>query len=249
MVAAATAFKAAKPDHTKDGELNQMSMTALEVAAIFKIEDQATNVLRRIAEEARALGRELKEIALGIDKSFGTAFASMTGGVTGQMADVKLLAGEWRNVAAAARAAGVASHTAGMGGIGNPGRRLGGGGGPHGPLGGGRGPHVPPMHIPTPGSSVGIGAGMLGLGEVGGNAALIGAAALGVGMWDSAEIDHLAYQAVYNAHSGQMPDAPAVQKEMQQFRDMVIREAIAVQMPFKDVAQSAVEEIRTRRRL
>jgi hypothetical protein len=31
-----------------------MTMTALEVAAIFKIEDQATSVLKRIAEEARA---------------------------------------------------------------------------------------------------------------------------------------------------------------------------------------------------
>jgi hypothetical protein len=47
-----------------------MALTALEIEAIFRIEDFATPAFRRIAEEARALSRELKSIAESITVSF-----------------------------------------------------------------------------------------------------------------------------------------------------------------------------------
>src|ERR1700738_1817921 len=89
-----------------------MSMTALEIMAVFRIDEQpALRSLKIIAEQARALSQELKDIALGINKNFATAFSGMSTGIAGQKTEVAQLATEWRNVERAALAAGRVTRT------------------------------------------------------------------------------------------------------------------------------------------
>jgi hypothetical protein len=153
------------------------ALSALEVIAIFKLEDQATNVFRKIGEEARALAKELKEIALGIDKNFGMAFTAISTGISQQITDVGLLTKAWEGAAIAARTAGRAAHTI-VGGAGG-----GGGGSSRNILG------FRPSPLSVPGGHI-----------HGSNAAMAGMGAIGYGAYLEAEIEDATAQAMYHLH-------------------------------------------------
>jgi hypothetical protein len=206
-----------------------MALSALEVLAVFKVEDLATNTFRKIAAEAKALSRELKEIAAGIDQNFGAAFLSMQGGITHQIEEARLLAGEWRAVERAALAAGRAAH-------GGASRNLLGGG--SGGRGGGHGRGSVPSFsagVPVPGGhlhSHGSGAG-----------ALVGATAAGYSVWEALEINDIASRGIANVFPDGLPsDTAAKQKQL---IDIIKREAGITKLPLGTVAKMALDEIKT----
>lgn len=82
-----------------------MAMSALEIASVFKIINEASPTFVRIAEDAQRLSLRLKEIFGEIDKSFGTTFKAMGTGIGEQIVEVGKLRKAWEEVGAAAKTA------------------------------------------------------------------------------------------------------------------------------------------------
>jgi predicted sugar kinase len=80
-----------------------MAMSALEVAAIFRIDEQpALRSLRLIAEQVKALGAEIKEMVGQSNTAFGSIFTKMDTGIGTSIIEVGRLKAAWREVEVAA---------------------------------------------------------------------------------------------------------------------------------------------------
>jgi len=109
-----------------------MTATAMEVAAIFRIKDEATLTIKRISDAIKALSGEMKALSAegkSLSESFKLTFTTMDAGVVATTKEVSALAAEWAKVGTAAAKAGSVSATSGGAGAGGArgGRRLGGG--------------------------------------------------------------------------------------------------------------------------
>lgn len=231
-------------------------ITTFEVASVFKIRDEATAVLTRMAEkvadfnlmvkEARenlaGMGRlrlsglsarleGLTDQAAKLKQSFGATFTAMDTGITSAVAEVRLLADEWRAVAGAATAAARATRGVGAaalpGGI-NPRARI------AGPHGGGGGVHVSSLGVPLPGGHASI--------RAGGNAVMAAAGALAYGMYEEAQFEDAAFRAMYTA--GVPSDVGVRSNRMKELRDLVQRETVATGAPIGDVEEAVLTGLR-----
>jgi Phage-related minor tail protein len=195
-----------------------MSMSALEVMAVFRVDDQpALTALRRIAEQVKALSADIKEMIGQNDSAFAGMFAAMSRGIDTSIAEVDRLAVAWREVGAAA---GTASRAA-----------AGGGGSPRNLLG--RGPggaHFTPSGIPLPG-------GHLGLGGMGGNLAMAGAGAAAYGIYEEMQIEQAAALAMRAANIP-LPGDITQSEYYKKFREIITRNAIKGGFSPHDVAEA-----------
>lgn len=217
-------------------------ITSYEVGAVFKIINQASPALRTILGQVRVLNQAIERARANLAEIGKSSAATGTA-----VAETRALAKEWGDVAKNAKAAqlaigqaagasarasgaGAAAAAAGAGGGGRVpgggrqrlGQRLGhGGGGLHGYFGG----HVPGGHIGyRPGS--------------GGTAALIGAAGVGYGAYQAAEMEDAVFQLIY--HSGvENNDA-----NRGKFRKILQDAMVSSGYGLHDIAESAKQEIR-----
>jgi hypothetical protein len=213
-----------------------MAMSALEVAAIFRIDEQpALRSLRLIAEQVKALGAEIKEMVGQSNTAFGSIFTKMDTGIGTSIIEVGRLKAAWREVEVAALAAGRA---------GNAGPRS--GFGPRTSGFGHRSIHASPMRLPTPGGHVSVGSGAfgpLGLGEVGGGVALAGGAAAAYGVMEAFEMGDTVSRGLANVFpGGDLGDRAAKEKEL---TDIIVREAKVTGLPLSTVSKMALDEIGT----
>ena len=217
-----------------------MAMTALEIEAIFRIQDFATPAFRKIAEEARTLKKVLTDIAADTSAAMGSSFNTMTAGVTRQIGEVDALAQAWVRVAGAARAAAAAAQpqasvasavrTATAPAMPLPALpAVPGGGGPRIP-----GAHFSPSGIPVPGGHVN----MLG------NQALIAAAVVGgYGVEEAFKMGDVVSRGLANVFpEGSVQDREAKQKELEA---VILREAAITKLPLETVSKMALDEVRT----
>jgi hypothetical protein len=82
-----------------------MTVSAMEIASIFRIINEASPVFLKIGEDAAKLATRLKEITLDIDKNFGATFKAMGTGLGEQIREVGSLKRAWEEVGLAAKAA------------------------------------------------------------------------------------------------------------------------------------------------
>jgi hypothetical protein len=229
-------------------------ITSFEVASIFRIKDEATLTLKKMTEEVRAFQMEVKEAqenlaAMGrlrltglgtrlkgltdqadkMSSAFGTTFATMDKGVATSTAEVRLLAAEWRSVAAAATAASRATRTVGTAG-GNPRQRI------AGSHGGGRGFHVSSPGVPLPG-------GMHARFRGAGNAPLMAAGAAGYSIYEALEVGDVVSKGLANVYPEGLPSNFDAQKD--ELTKKIIEEAAITKLPLGVVAKMAMDEIRT----
>jgi hypothetical protein len=177
-----------------------MALTALEIEAIFRIQDLATPAFKRIADEARVLSRDLKAIAADINTSFNATFSAMNIGVTSQITQVDALAAAWARVGAAAKAAGVVAAPAAAIGGATPRNLLGG----HGSS---NSVHVSSPSTPLPGGHALF---------RGSNAAMVGAGALGYGMFEGFKMGDVLSRGLANVFpEGNPADRAAKQKQLE----------------------------------
>jgi hypothetical protein len=200
-----------------------MTITALEIAAIFKIVDEATPVFERIAERAQALAKELGEVALKIDKNFGASFKEMQTGIGDQIAEVGRLTAAWERAGVAAGAAGRAS-AAGAVGVGGGGRRLGGGGG-----GGGGG--FRPSSVDVPGGHM-----------HGGTGVLVGAGLSAYALAEAYKVDDITTNAIASAFPKGMPDDVGAKRK--QLIDIIKHESEVTGIPLQKMSEMVADEIR-----
>ena len=183
-------------------------MTAMEIVALFRLDDQATATLRRIAAEARALTDQFKILtdqAKAFSTAMGSTFRTMGADVGTATAEVRTLAAEWAKVEAAALAAGRAAAFGGpLGGgfRGTPRTTPGIGGGPP------SGIHMSPFTFPG------------GSARMGSNLAMGAAALMGYGIYEEAEVEDIAARALM---TGQIRvDAGMTQTQaFQKLRDVI----------------------------
>jgi len=234
-----------------------MPISALEIAAIFKLEDQASVTLGKISESLKKISDQLKAVVDQAQAAFdkiGTTFTKMDTGVQSQIKQTNELAAAWDRVAASARAAdsavgaGAAEGLASKIGLPNlPGPRrqnlaqqiFGAGGGGHGGVAG-LNQHI---KVPTPFGNSYLGPGMLG-GGLAGNAMLAAGAAGGWGLYEDSQIMHEAFNAMYIGADGKVPTDEEMTSRMAMFRRLVMEQSVKNLMPYNEVARAATQEIR-----
>jgi TP901 family phage tail tape measure protein len=212
-----------------------------EVGAVLTIVDDATGPLRKILEAVREVTKAVK-LARTEMAGFGAAVAP---GIGGAIAGVDTLAGAWRlaaessvvaarimteQAAIAGRAARSAAATSGVPGVAAPGAgrralgsRLSGGGG----FGGGA--HITGPGVPLPGGSHV---------RVGGNAAMVGAGALGWGIYEDAEMQKGIHW--INYHLGRKDS----NENNAQIREILEQGMIGTGFSLHDVVEAATDEAR-----
>ncbi len=217
-------------------------ISTFEVASVFKIKDEATATLTRMAEkvaEFNLMVKEARENLAGLSRlrlsglnarlqgltdqagklraSFGNTFATMDAQVGTAITEVHTLAAEWQRVAAAATAASRATRAIAAA---NPRQRVMGHGG-----GGGGGIHVSSLGLPFPGGHANV--------RIGNNAAMAGAGMLAYGAYQEAQFEDAAFRAMYTA--GIPADKGEQARRFKELRDLVQREAAKTGMPVHDV--------------
>jgi hypothetical protein len=234
-------------------------ITGFEVGAIFRIQDEFTATLDRMAEEVTSFDKLIKEtrenlLALGRTKfpglagelkglgeqaeqirtTFGTTFTSIDTGAASAQKETAALAAEWRRVADEVRAAGGAMRSVNLGaasasGVGVNPRQR--IPGPHG-SGGPSGFHYRPSTIPVPSGHLhGTGAGFAAAG-----AAIYSA-------YEGLEVGDIVARGLANVYPEGLPaDAEAKKKELTQ---AIIDQAQKTKLPLKTVAKMALDEIKT----
>ena len=204
-------------------------LTAMEVVALFKIKDEATDPIRRIAAEAKKLSDQLKVLTdqgIKVGDTMKTVFTNMGSGVGAATAEVRTLAAEWAKVERAALAAGAAARTGGVATTGPTFRR--------GVHPGGGGIHVPPVALPGGASA-----------SFGNNFIMAGVGAGLYGGWLEGQLDSQARQAVYIAHQGQeMPKKDVLDRERAQFIQLVKSVSTETGVPMHDVGEALTTDIR-----
>jgi hypothetical protein len=233
-------------------------ITGFEVGAIFRLQDEFSATLRRMAEEVRAfnvlvkeakteivgLGRirfpglnaemkALKDQAADIGKVFGAAFTSIDTGASTAQKETASLAAEWRTVTKEVQAAGAAMRGINLGAA----SAMAGPGinprqriaGAHGG-GGGGGLHVSSFGIPTPGGHAYL--------RGGGNAAMVGGGALAYGLYEQAQLEDATFQMLWHAA---MPPTDANKAK---FRELIQSTASQTGFSYHDIAEAATNEIR-----
>jgi hypothetical protein len=232
-----------------------MTITSFEVAAVFKIVDEATGILRRMGEQVAAfdrivikttenlalLGRvtfpglsgELKSLsaqAEALKTTFGAVTSSMNSSVAATTGEVNALGAAWTRVANEARAAAAAARTGGIGAAGAgsllPNANLRARAGAHG----GRAPLHGYASVPLP-------AGMHARAGIGMGPAIAGSALL-YGMAEQAELEDATFQMMW--HAG----LPNTGENKQRFRDLIQSTASQTGFDYKTIAEAATDEIR-----
>lgn len=233
-------------------------ITSFEVASIFRIKDEATFTLNYMSEKVTEFNLMVKEArenlaamsgvrlsglsarlggltdqAVKLKQSFGTTFAAMDTGITSAVAEVRLLADEWRAVASAAVAAGRATRGIGIGSAAvasavNPRARV------VGAHGGGDGVHVSSLGVPLPGGHASI--------RGGGNVAMIGAGALAYGIYEESKFEDAAFRAMYTA--GIPVDKEERTRRMTELRNLVQKETTRTGAPIGDIEEALLTGLR-----
>lgn len=229
-----------------------MTVTSFEVGSIFQIVDRATPTLERLSKLMRelaklssdtkksldALGKvnfgplegNLKTLTERIDAmavSVDKAAETMTTATDAAAASARALAQEWRAAAAAATQASRAINPAMLRSLGTGGRAA-----------GGMGISARLPGLRGPGSHIGI--------HGGGNAAMIGAGAIAYGVFEQAELEKAAAQAVYIYNNGNLPDAKTQEEQRKSFREMVMDAAGKTGKNFRELSDVALTDIRQR---
>ncbi len=229
-------------------------IASYEVGSIFRVVDEATPVLERIARlgrdvavsikgattELRAMGRvtlsgvtrgakEASDAILRIGAASEEARASTVQSMESINAGKMMAARNARELALAmGEVAGMSRAVA----IANAGSTLGGRrGGPHGP---GRGLHVSSLSANVPGGHIGF--------RGGGNAALLGAGALAYGVYEEAQFEDAAFRAMYTA--GVPTDKMSQQTQYKGLRDLIQQGSATTGAPIHDVEEAVLTGIR-----
>jgi hypothetical protein len=226
-----------------------MAMTALEIQAIFRLDDFVTPAFKKIAEEGRLLEKELKRIATDSGLAFGTMFANTATGIKAQIGQVDLLAQAWGRVtAAAALASKAAAPPVGVPGVPHvalpavptlplpplppvPGVGRGGHGGGHGGI---PGAGFLPQAVPVPGGNVHM---------RGPQAALIPTAFSLYGLDEAFKMGRTVDIGMRNVFPEGLP-ADHVAKE-EQLKDIILEQSHVTGLPLDTVSKMAMDEIRT----
>jgi hypothetical protein len=234
-------------------------MTTFETVSRFRVLDEATSTLRRIAAEVNSLNKIVAETqknlsaiarirltgltsrvealtrsAGGLNTAFGSTFRTMETGTTAAIADVGALAAQWRAVAtaatAASRATAVASRAsaaATAGGI--AGAAAGGRGGRHGP-----GVHVSSFGAPIPGGHANF--------RGGSTAGMIGAGALGYGIYEAAQLEDAAFRIMFTA--GAPTDNMTQGAQYKRLREILQTARSKTGADMRDIEEAAHTEMR-----
>jgi TP901 family phage tail tape measure protein len=224
-------------------------ITTFEVASIFKIKDEATAALRRMTEEVRVYSAEIKaaqenlsamsrarltglttrlkgltDEAERVRTAFGTTFTAMDTQVAAATSDARLLAAEWRDVAAAVVASGRAMrglNVASAAGAVNPRARV-------------AGAHVSSFGIPLPGGHANI--------RGGSNAAMVGGGALAYGIYEESQFQDAAFRAMYTA--GIPADKGERDRRMQELRDLIQKTSTQTGASISDIEEATLTGLR-----
>jgi TP901 family phage tail tape measure protein len=205
-----------------------MSLSAYDVAAVFRLTDEFSGPLRKIAAEVAKLEASIKRIGV-VAKETNTSVADSLRGMGGSInrttAEVDRLAAAWGAVKKQAELAAQASRFSAP-----PTFRSGVGPGSHGSRGGGV--HYRP-YIHAPGGHIGGGSG----------AALLGAGAAAYSVYESLEVGDIVSRGLASVYPEGLPtDADSKRKELMQ---AIIDEARITKLPLKTVAKMALDEIKT----
>ncbi len=206
-------------------------ITSFEVGAVLKVIDQASPALRKVLTQLRELNATIEKAKTGLS----SLLTSLNGELDPAIAQTRELAASWRSVSTAAQGArrSLTSATRASAAVAMPRIPRGGGFGGFA-RGGGRGGHggfgVSSFGAPIPGGHAHF--------RVGSDAAMIGAGALGYGMYEEAHLEDSIWQMMF--HAGM--DNTAANR--QRLRDIIQSASSKTGFSMRDVSDAAIDEVR-----